>query len=118
VDSLGLTAVLAAIFGAPVGAIVQWLATRNKTAGEAQAAIAGGAKDVVEASSMVLDQMQESIDTMKKEFEKKISYMQKEIDELRSRLEDQKIENKKLRDELSIARKTINQLETKVSDDK
>lgn len=112
-DSLGLTAVLAAILGAPVGAIVQWLATRNKTAGEAQAAIAGGARDVVEASSLMLDQMQETIDKMKSDFEQKISYMQREIDELRRKLDDQKKENKKLHEELVSARLTINDLESK-----
>ena len=115
VDSVGLVAVLAAILGAPVGAVVQWLATRNKTAGEAQAAIAGGAKDVVEASSMMLDKMQETIDGMKEEFESKIQYMQNEIDELRIKLNEQRRENKRLSDSLSIAKNTIKELEAKLN---
>lgn len=115
VDSVGLVAVLAAILGAPVGAVVQWLATRNKTAGEAQAAIAGGAKDVVEASSMMLDQMQATIDGMKEEFESRIQYMQKEIDDLRIKLNEQRRENKRLSDSLSIAKNTIKELEAKLN---
>lgn len=116
-DSIGLTAVLAAILGAPVGAVVQWIATRNKTAGEAQAAIAGGAKDVVEASSMMLDQMQETIDNMKEEFEARIRFMQKEIDDLRIKLDEQKRENVKLSSSLEIARQTIASLQERLVQD-
>jgi peptidoglycan hydrolase CwlO-like protein len=114
VDSIGLTAVLAAILGAPVGAMVQWIATRNKTAAEAQSAIAGGAKDVVEASSMMLDQMQTTIDAMKEEFEARISFMQLEIDDLRRKLDNQRSENKKLSTDLASARSTIQDLQNRL----
>lgn len=116
-DNLGLTAVLAAILGAPVGALVQWIATRNKTAGEAQAAIAGGARDVVEASSLMLDKMQESIDLMKEEFESKIDIMQLEINDLRRKLELQKKENKELHSELNSARLKIQALQERLEQD-
>lgn len=116
-DNLGLTAVLAAILGAPVGALVQWIATRNKTAGEAQAAIAGGARDVVEASSIMLDKMQESIDLMKEDFESKIKVMQLEIDDLRRKLDLQKKENKELHSELTAARQKIQALQERLEQD-
>lgn len=113
-DNIGLTAVLAAILGAPVGAMVQWIATRNKTAGEAQAAIAGGARDVVEASSIMLDKMQESIDLMKEDFESKINIMQLEINDLRRKLDLQKKENKDLHAELTAARQKIQALQERL----
>jgi predicted RNase H-like nuclease (RuvC/YqgF family) len=116
-DNVGLTAVLAAILGAPIGAVVQWIATRNKNAGEAHAAIAGGAKDVVEASSMMLDQMQETIDNMKEDFEKRIRFMQKEINDLRIKLDEQRKENVKLSSSLEVARQTVESLQNRLEQD-